>query len=85
MRWAITAGRLTNKTAKDAWSWLSRASRYVPLDDESLDDEEMIFRFTREAKADCKGAAMSRMKSAIRLYREFRRRVMCARNPILIG
>ena len=85
MRWAIAAKHLTDKTAKDAWSWLSRASKYVPLDDESLDDDQVIFQFTREAKTDCKGAAMSRMKNAIRLYREFRRRVVCARNPVLLG
>ena len=85
MRWAITAKRLTDKTAKDAWSWLSRASRYVPLDDESLDDDEMVFRFTREAKADSDGAAMSRMKNAIRLYREFRRRVASAGSPALLA
>lgn len=84
MRWAIAAQRLTDKTAKDAWSWLSRASKYVHLDDESLDDEEMLFRFAREAKAKCKGAEVSRMKNAIRLYRELRRRVLCARNPVLL-
>ena len=85
MRWTIAEKRLTDKTAKDAWSWLSRASKYVSLDNESLDDDEMVFRFTREAKTDCKGAAMSRMKNAIRLYREFRRRVLSVRNPALIA
>ena len=44
----------------------------------------MLFRFAREAKADSQGAAMSRMKQALRLCREFRRRVLCAKNPALL-
>lgn len=85
MRWVIAEKRRPYRKAKDTWSWLSRASGHAVLDDDALDDEEVLFLFTREAGSAARGAAMSRMKSAVRLYREFRRRDAQAKNPSLFA
>ena len=88
MRWVIAEKQQAYKAAKDIWSWLSRASDCANLDDDAMaamDDDEALFHFTREAKASVKGVAVSRMKGAVKLYREFRHRDSRTRNPSLFS
>ena len=77
MRWAMVARCMTDKAAKDAWSWLSQADEHIRLDD-FAEEDELLFQFGRRVRG--KGATVSHMKSAIRLYCEFRRRLSSAKN-----
>ena len=82
MRWAMAARCMTDKAAKDAWSWLSQADEYIRLDD-FADEEELLFQFGRRIRGKVAGATASHMKGAIRLYCEFRRRLSSAKNMSL--
>ena len=75
MRWTIIAKNMTDKTAKDTWSRLSQTSKYIRLDD-SDDAEELFLQFKRTTKNKFAGATSSHIKNAIRLYCEFRRRLL---------
>ena len=79
MRWTMFAKHLTDKTAKDAWSWLSQADEHIRLDD-FAEEDKLIFEFVRRVRGKATGTTVSHMKKSIRLYCEFRRRWSSAKN-----
>lgn len=84
MRWSVSTNQLTEKTAKDTWSWLSAAKKYAELTDEAKSDDEILFDFGQKVKGEFDKVAVSRMKKSIRLYREFHRRSRFVKNPLLV-
>lgn len=73
MRWVVSSG-MSEKSAKDAWSWLSQAWKYGAFSDDFAYETDMP-QFARKAGSDFDGATVSHMKKAIRIYCEIKSRL----------
>lgn len=71
IRWLTKQRGLGEKSAKDIWSWLSRAGKYVELGGNYADEYEMMYCFDRATAKGAEQGAKPRMKRALRYFQEF--------------
>ena len=83
LRWLVNAREMKEESAKDIWSWLSRAESHIELNREYEDEGEMIYCLERAAK-NAPTASKSRMKKALRCFLEFQQRLVDSKSPNLL-
>ena len=85
MRWVLAENHAPDKTvAKNTWAELTRAGKFIQVDDESSDTDMLVFKCRKAAKAaGISAATVSRMQGAVRHYREYRQLLVAVKNPTL--
>lgn len=82
--WLKTERKLGEKSAKDVWSWLSRASKFIKLDGKYEDEDDMLYQLNRATKHQLTAASeKTRMKNSLRHFWEYQSRLSARQNPLL--